>query len=173
MFVGIAGLIALGALAVPFVRLGLAANRAGLLSTAEPEKYSASRAGNLKAIATALQLSYESDGQFPEASKWMDTLFTRMKTDNLSEEQAKEKLQRPGVASGAFGYAMNTAASGKLKRELPPGTVIIFESVPTGWNASGPLDKALKGAWGVTLDGETVELPSGKAPDGSKPAPVR
>lgn len=173
MAVGIVALIALGAVAVPFVRLGLAANRAGMFTQAKPETYSASRRGNLEAIKTALELAYESDGQFPDAAKWMDTLFTRMKTDNLTEDQAKEKLRRPGAPAGSFGYAMNPAAAGKLKRELEPGTVLVFESKAGQWNAVAAPSESIPGAWGLTVEGQVVDVTTHKTPDEPKPTVTR
>jgi hypothetical protein len=165
----VVALIAIGVAVVPVARLALAANRAGFFEQAKPETYTASRAGNLKAITTAMDLTYESEGQYPDGAKWMDTLFTRMKTDNLTEAQAKEKFRRPGVPTEKFGYALNSEVAGKIRRELKPETVVVFESETTEWNASGDLTKAIKGGLGLTVDGHVVDLGSHQAVSDSGP----
>lgn len=122
---------------IPVARLALVANRQGFFESSKPKDYLADRERNLDAIRVALNLTYESEGQFPEADKWMDALFTRMKTDDLTESSAKEKFHRPDVPAGKFGYAFNRAAAGKIKKDLPPGTVLVYECTQADWNASG------------------------------------
>ena len=149
---------------VPIIRLAVVAKKEGFFDEAEQRTYQATRRGNLEAIGTALNLTYESDGQYPDAKNWMDTLFTRMKTDDMSEVSAKEKLHRPGLHPGRFGYSLNSAVAGKIKREIgdPAKTIVVFESATTDWNACGdPKKDALTfDGMGLTVDGRLVDVAS-------------
>ena len=135
------------------------AKRAGLLDDEQTIKYQVSRDNNLKAIHRALMQANESEGHFPSADKWMDIALIRLKTSDITEDEAKGKLRVPG--SKEYGYAINSVLAGKAldNARLRGDTVLAFESVDQKWNASGlPEKDAAKGAKGVTLEGKIVGL---------------
>ena len=138
------------------------AKNAGLLDETQTEKYQASRENNLKSIHRALMQAADSDGEFPDAAKWMETALIRLKTSDLTEEEAKNKLRVPGAKNGDFGYSFNAVFSkvhpGEIK--VKANTILVFESKATTWNASGnPESDAKDGAKGVTFEGKVVDLP--------------
>ena len=147
---------------VPVIRLLVVAKKEGFFDEAPQQTYQGTRIGNLQAIRTALDLTYESDGQYPDAKTWMDTLFTRMKTDDMNEVTAKEKLHRPGLRPGRFGYALNSAVAGKIKKDVgdPSKAIVVYESQSTAWNAHGdPKKEGLTfDGMGLTVDGSVVYL---------------
>lgn len=154
-------LMAAGALLVLWlIQVGLVlrdAKKAGLLDDVKTEKYEASRDNNLKAIHQALMRSQESEGTLPPAANWMDAALVRLKTSDLTEDEAKAKLKRPGQKS--FGYSINSSMAGKDTRAIrvKVGTILVFESQSTAWNASGdPAKDAIDGGKAVTLEGEVV-----------------
>jgi hypothetical protein len=135
--------------------------RAGFLEAPEARTYEGGDSENLKRIHRALLLYAESEGVLPDASGWMDAAWTRLKTADMSEAEAKKQFQS-AKASGPeeFGYAMNSELSrkdpfdDKLKSEP-----LIFESRARTWNSHGKVkDLSLTppGSW-VTLDGTLVE----------------
>ncbi len=139
------------------------AKKAGLLDDVQTEKYRASRENNLKAIREALMQAAESDGQFPEASKWMDTAMIRLKTSDITPDEAKDKLRIPGRSGGKtdFGYAFNDEMEGKDPSALKDkaDTILVYESQQNVWNAHGdPKTDGRKGGKGVTVAGTIVEL---------------
>lgn len=156
------GVIFLG-LMVWLFQVGMAlmdAKKAGLLDEEKTDKYQVSRENNLTAIHKALLQAADSDGGFPAADKWMDTAVLRLKTGDLSEAEAREKLKVPGGTEG-YGYAFNKALGGKHPDDFKDKgkTVIVYESVATQWNASGdPLKDARPKAKGVTLQGDVVDV---------------
>lgn len=103
---------------------------------------------NLKALYTGIMLYHESEGQFPEAAGWMDAVKPYIKTNDLTDEEAMKKFVRPD--SGGYGYGMNDSASAKYKGDLEKGTVLIFESSDTKWNAHGTPPS---GVLGIQVDG--------------------
>ncbi|AIE83380.1 hypothetical protein [Fimbriimonas ginsengisoli] len=126
-----------------------------------PEKqrtYTATNEQNLRAIHTALMLYHDSEGQFPQASGWMDAIEPRIRTSDMDASEAKKKLIRPDLAGkpGEFGYEMNDAASGKYKDDAGAKTPLIFESKPTSRNAHGDPVKDRDG-YAITVDGTLLK----------------
>lgn len=141
----------------------LALGRGGFLSCAPPKhEYSATSEQNLKAIYQAMMLYHESEGQFPEASGWMDAIDNRLKTNDLEKGEEKKKLIRPDLLGqdGKFGYAMNPAASAKYKDDIKDGakTPLIFESKETTRNANGDPEKIRDGL-AISVDGTILKQP--------------
>lgn len=133
----------------------------GLIDDVDTEKYQASRDNNLLAIHQALERARESDGKYPAAKDWMDQALIRLKTSDLTIEEAKEKLHRPGTPAGKFGYAINKSLAGLdlSAVRLKQSTVIVYESKSDAWNAAGdPAMDAVPSGKGVTLDGKIVGL---------------
>jgi hypothetical protein len=120
----------------------------------DPEiSYKGTSIDNLKAMHTALNLYHDSEGQYPEASGWMDAIKARIKTADLKKGEEEKKLIRPALLGkeGQYGYAMNDAASGKYKDDIKdPKTPLIFESTETGKNAHGD-PKTAKRPHGVAI----------------------
>lgn len=170
------GLLLLAAVIYVGWRFGPAAYdlaRAGFFSEAfssrELRKYQGTSIDNLKAMHLALSMYQESEGQFPLAEGWMDALRPYLRTDDMSEEEAKKKLISPlikGAKAGTFGYAMNDAASGKYKEDIPDPakTPLIFDSSDTGWNAHGKPEELLPkpprqgGNLGISVSGEILKF---------------
>lgn len=130
-----------------------------------PEKkrrYEGDTIANLRAQHTALLLYHESEGQFPEASGWMDAIENRLRTADMDKEEALKKLRRPDLQDqpDAFGYAMNDAASARYKEDIPEPakTPLTFESSNTERNAHGPASGAPKGAHAVSVEGGLLRL---------------
>lgn len=115
---------------------------------------------NLKALHVALMLYHDSEGQFPEGSGWMDAIENRLRTGDLSREEAEKKLIRPDLAGqpGKFGYALNAASAAKFKDDVGDGkTPLLFESTPTERNASGDPAKIRKaGGLAIAVDGSIL-----------------
>jgi hypothetical protein len=136
------------------------AKKAGLLTEVPTEKYEVGRANNLRAIQKALAQAADSDGKYPEAAKWMESAQIRLKTSDLSEAEAQLKLKVPGSAVG-FGYAFNDAVGGKSPDawKAKGTTIIVYESLQTGWDAHGdPSKDGKKGGKAVTVAGDVVDL---------------
>lgn len=137
--------------------------RAGFLDSTQQRQYEGTSLDNLRAIHTALMLYHESEGQFPQASGWMDAAFPRLKTADLLEEEARKKLRNPLLppSPDVYGYAFNVAASGKFKDDIqnPSATPLVFDSSNTAWNASGeptrlsPKPPRPGGNLAITVDG--------------------
>lgn len=112
---------------------------------------------NLKALHVALMLYHDSEGQFPQGPGWMDAIENRLRTGDLSKEEAEKKLIRPDLAGqpGKFGYGLNAAAGGKFKDDVgDPKTPLIFESESTDRNASGAPDATRRaGGLAIAIDG--------------------
>jgi hypothetical protein len=85
-------------------------------------------ASHLQQLAKAVR-SYSNDNndRFPTAT-WCDAIQS-----GLSDLTAFQCPSRPGLRSG---YAMNAAVLGKVRYEVAPDTVLLFES-EQGWNALG------------------------------------
>lgn len=160
------GLVLIGGyFLAPVVRLALAANRQGFFEGTEKRTYTPERMANLEAIATALTLTYESEGTMPPAKTWMDELFKRMKTSDMTEADAKKKFVRPGVAEGAYGYCLVESVGGKAISELPEkgATPVIWECDATGWNQTIPSSKGTtpKDAKAITAEGKIIDSSTG------------
>lgn len=114
---------------------------------------------NLKALSIALRLYQDSEGQYPDADKWMDQVAPRLILNDLPKKEADKKLVRPDVGEGEFGYAINDAAAGKYKGDLKKGTILLFESAATTRNAHGdPKKDGRPGGRALTIDGDLVGL---------------
>ncbi|MFQ3669409.1 MAG: hypothetical protein SNJ61_11045 [Fimbriimonadaceae bacterium] len=143
--------------------------RAGFLSrTNDRRQYSGTSMENLKALHAAMMLYHESEGQFPDAAGWMDAIEDRLVTATLPREEAVKKLVNPVLpeAEGVYGYAMNSAASGKFVDDIedPADTPLIFDSRSTGRNAHGRPEDLLPdpprpgGNLGISVDGRVLRL---------------
>ena len=130
---------------------------------AQTHKYDGTSRENLKALTIALGHYHDSEGQFPDAKGWMDSVEKYLDTADLKKGESEKKLIRPDLLgqSGKFGYAMNDAASGKYKDDIKDKkTVILFESTETTRNAHGdPKKIGVHGGQGIALDGTIVKLP--------------
>jgi len=138
-------------------------NRTNYLEGTKQRTYEGDSAANLKAIQTALMTYYDSEGQFPDGSGWMDETFNRMKTADMADVETKKKLRGPSGGADGYGYAFNDALSQKIKSEVgdPSTTVVAYESTDPKWNAHGdPATeaKANPQAKAVTLDGQVKTL---------------
>lgn len=125
----------------------------------EKQKYSASNEENLKALYQGLKLHHESEGMYPDSSKWMDGILNRLKSNNLARGEAEKKLVRPDLAGQAthFGYAMNDAVSEKYSGDIAdPKTILIYESEQTQWNAHGD-PKTDRTGMAITIDGTVLK----------------
>ncbi len=133
-----------------------------LLTDPEKHAYSATSEENLKAIYQAMEIYHESEGQYPEANAWMDAIQNRLKTNDLKRGEEQKKLIRPDLLGqeGKFGYAMNSAASGKYKDDVPdPSTTpLIYESKETGKNAHGD-PKENRDGLAIAVDGTILRGP--------------
>lgn len=124
--------------------------------------YTATNESNLKAIYTALKLYHDSEGQFPKGDGWMDAIQNRIRADDMSKEEAAKKLIRPDLVGQAnqFGYALNDAAAGKYKDDVPKDTILVYESKETGRNAHGNPTKEREGA-AITVSGQVLPASTG------------
>jgi hypothetical protein len=124
---------------------------------------------NLKALHTALMLYQESEGQFPDASGWMEAIKMRTQTSDMKEEESIKKFINPLIrpaGAAIFGYAMNDACSKKYNRDIPEPakTPLIFDSQDTAWNAHGDPAKLLPnpprqgGNFGISVEGSVLKL---------------
>ncbi|RYG37549.1 hypothetical protein EON81_06370 [bacterium] len=129
---------------------------AGFLEKTEKRVYVADHKGNLNAIYTALSLYHDSEGQYPAANGWMDAIQPRLKTNDLSREDAEKKLVRPGVGADGFGYSLSPNAAGKYKDDVKGDRILVSESDNTSRNAS---EKPVRGSLAVTVDGKIVTVP--------------
>lgn len=115
----------------------------GIESLTKPErhKYRASSEGNLKAIYQSLILHHDSEGQFPDAKVWMDSIENRLKTNDLAKGEEKKKLIRPDLLGkpNKYGYAINEQVAGKYIDDVPnpSQTPLIYESKQEMRNAFG------------------------------------
>lgn len=160
--IGIGAVLAVLAAAwlVQVGKAALDAKKAGLLDDVQTDKYQVGRENNLKAIQAALLSSAESEGKLPDAKGWMDQALIRLKTGDISEQEAKDKLKVPGLAASDYGYAINDKLAGKpLDAQAAAETVLVFESKDKSWNAHGDPEKdAVTGGKGVTVSGKVVPV---------------
>ncbi len=118
---------------------------------------------NLKTIHQAILMYSESEGVLPDAGGWMDAAYTRLKTADLPEVEAKKQLKsEKGLGEDEYGFAMNSRLSGKdpFDSELQD-SFLIFQSKNLDWNAQGlPEDpeSALESGQGITLGGSLKPL---------------
>lgn len=133
--------------------------KAGFLEEQQTGTYLADREANLKEIHRALTMYADSEAAFPQPLGWMDAAWQRLQTRDLPTEEARKKLQRPGVKEG-YGYALNRAVAGKAPEEAgdPKRTVLVFESEETTWDAAGDPSGAPPESLAVTVDGTVLPL---------------
>lgn len=128
-------------------------------------EYEGSNVDNLKAIHTALTLYEESEGQFPEGEGWMDAIANRIRTSDLSEEEASKKLRDPARSKSPeeYGYALNDAAAGKYHEDVPDPskTPLVFLTSDMKRGVHGDPSKIgiqPKGrAYGIAVDGTILK----------------
>lgn len=164
--IGAAALTAAIVYVGPIIRLASALIKKGVLEKAPDRTYSSSVQANLKALYTAMMFVHESDGQFPDASKWMDAVKVRIQTGDMSAAEAQKKLLDPTVSEpGSFGFAMNDACSQKYVGDVKdPKTVLLFQSQNKAWNAHGDPKKDIPSparggqTLGITISGDVVSI---------------
>lgn len=112
-----------------------------LLSKTEMREYEAGREENLQEIHRAIMRHHDSEGAFPEAANWMDDVRRRIKTNDMTDEEALKKLQNPlcGGAADCYRYALNRAVSGMYIEDIPNAdeVVLVYETSDPAWNAAG------------------------------------
>lgn len=134
----------------------------GFESLQKPKKhaYSADSEKNLKALYTAMSLYHESEGQYPDATGWMDGLKGYLQSNDLQKGEGQKKLIRPDLIGqdGKFGYAMNDVASAKYKDDIktPKETPLIYESKDTERNAHGD-PAAQRDGLAISMTGEILK----------------
>ncbi len=140
--------------------------KAGFFEKQAERTYDGTKMEDLKNIHQALMLYHESEGILPSASGWMDAAWRRLQTADMSEDEAKKKLQAEGVAEGEYGYAMNEDVAEMYTGDIenPAETPLVFDSSKTGWNAHGkpgelaPDPERPGGNKAVTVEGNVVDL---------------
>jgi hypothetical protein len=136
-----------------------------LVRKPEMRTYDGTAEDNLRALHTALIVYSESEGQLPPAEGWMDAIESRLRTSDMTQEEANKKLQSPTAGDGEFGYAMNAAASGEWEGDLDPKMPLIFESRDLSRNAHGAPDDLVsepapdRPSLAITVDGTIVTIP--------------
>jgi hypothetical protein len=75
----------------------------------------------------------ENDGNFPEVSKWCDSIISERKK---LPEITKDTFRCFDIKEGFSGYAINKNLEGKKWNEIEPNTVVLFEAIQ-GWNQNG------------------------------------
>lgn len=155
-------LLGIGAIVLPEQRKAILAGlhlwQEGAFSH-ETHNYTGTTTENLRRIRTALMLYHDSEGQFPEASRWMDAAQDRLQTADLNKGEGIKKLVRPDLiqSDGGYGYAFNDACSKKYKDDLKdPKTILVFESNDTNFDAHGDPAKIRKGL-AITIDGTILQ----------------
>jgi hypothetical protein len=137
-------------------------------SPVKQKRYRGTSMENLKAIHVAMMLYHDSEGGFPIAESWMDSIKTRLKTSELTSDEALKKLKNPLLeGDDVWGYAMNRALSGKYKDDIgdPGRTWLVFDSSDTKWNANGDPKALLPnpprpgGNLGITVSGKAGVIP--------------
>lgn len=151
-------LVGIGAIVLPDQRNTILAAlhlwRDGAFSH-ETHDYVGTSTENLRRIRTALMLYHDSEGQFPDASGWMNAAIDRLQTADLNKGEGLKKLVRPDLLGqdGAYGYAFNDACSRKYKDDVKdPKTPLVFESTDKAFDAHGDPAKLRKGL-AITIDG--------------------
>lgn len=145
------------------------AKEAGFFNKDEMQEYNGNSMKNLKVLHTAAMLYHDSNDMFPNAAHWMDAISLRIQADNMSDEEAMEKLKNPFVAKEnplAFGYAFNDDVSEMFIDDItdPAKTPLIFDSSDTTYNAHGlpaqlaPEPPRPGGNLAVTVEGNVVQL---------------
>lgn len=135
------------------------------ISPQKMREYEGSSLDNLKAIHTALTLYEESEGQFPAGEGWMDSIENRIRTSDMSQQEASKKLRDPLRSKGPdeYGYALNDAAAGKYHEDVPDPsrTPLVFLTSEMGRGVHGDPSKiGIKPegrAYAITVDGTILK----------------
>lgn len=125
--------------------------RAGAFSEVPEREYRADREGNLAAIHRALVLVCESEGALPKQD-WKERAMLRLKTRDLSEAEAAKKMV---ALPPATHYRLSAEAAGKHVDDLPPDSVLVFESRAA---PESPMGAPERGLLGVTAAGNVVAV---------------
>lgn len=124
-----------------------------------PATYTADRNENLKSIHRALMLYHENEGQFPEASHWMDAIRPQLRPSDMKEGEEIKKLKNPLVKAGenSFGYIFNSALGAMNEGDIKDTSAVLVQesTTDTKYNASGKISED-KSLLGVTVAGEIV-----------------
>lgn len=129
--------------------------------------YHGDRIARLQALRTALMAYQTSEGQFPDASGWMDAITNRIQSDDMATQQSDRKLRDPAVSDRAgYGFGFNSALSNKYIGDIKnqDTTVLIYTSKDTAKNAQGDPNKSLpeppRGGenLGITVSGKVIKL---------------
>ena len=132
------------------------------------KKYEGDRETRLKELYAALKTYQQSNGQFPEASGWMDAIKPFIRVHNMTQKQSDQKLHDPTVnARNGYGFAFNKKLSNKYIGDIKnqKSTVLIYTSQNITKNASGnpktDIAKPPRGGEniGITVNGTIVKLP--------------
>ncbi len=124
---------------------------------------------NLKQITLAMHLYADaSDGALPEAGNWCDALTPYVGGRTTVFRSAADPNLGPGNSSS---YAFNSNVAGQKLTEVPPDTVLVFETEFAGWNSVGGPELAMhpKGGRGVVCvgfaDGHAEGVTAARVPD--------
>lgn len=161
----ILGTIAMGAV-LTVADTAKAVAESGFTEDVAKRDYVGDTEANLKALYVAAKLFHDSEDRFPAAATWMDDLASRLRTNDLTEEEAAKKLVNPDLAKGEgeYGFAMNEAAGDRFADDLPANTVLFFESRDLARNAHGDPAKDARqpsrsgGSLAITVKGAILRL---------------
>ncbi|MBX3096918.1 MAG: hypothetical protein KF812_08650 [Fimbriimonadaceae bacterium] len=131
--------------------VAISAKRAGFFDPQVKAEWTADREENLKALHTAMKLYMQSEGALPPAESWSDAVRLRLKTADLTEEEAAKKLMQP---DGKGGYGYNESLAGKYFDDLDPLTIVIYETEKADLNQHGSPPAS---GHAITVSGEVVE----------------
>jgi hypothetical protein len=155
----------IGPVVFDFARSGILGD---LLSKPEKRKYEGTSMDNLRAMHTAMIAYHDSEEMFPHGEGWMDAIEPRLNVFDMDKKESAKKLVYPEFIGqeGKFGYAMNDAAGGKYKDDIPDPdkTPLIFDSSDTKRNAHGKpedlLPKPARGGGnrGISVSGLMLKL---------------
>ena len=93
--------------------------------------------GNLELLREALQLHAEKhNGRLPSAHEWSGAVLAVISELKHNSQSRGSIMQCPANSSSACTYGFNASLAGKKLAELPPGTILIYET-KGGWNNAG------------------------------------
>lgn len=129
--------------------------------------YHGDRIARLQALRTALMEYQNSEGQFPDASGWMDAITNRLQSDDMVSQQSDRKLRDPSVKdANGYGFGFNSALGGKYIGDIKnqAETVMVYTSKDVGKNAHGDPKTGLPNPprggenLGITVTGKVIKL---------------
>ena len=127
-----------------FVPVAMTMVKAGFLDRTVKHEYVGTAEENLKVISTAMKLYHDSEGAYPKGEKWMDSIVTRLKTNDLKKGEEQKKLRNPMVETDQiYGFAFNSECSEKYIDDLKAkgDTILVFATIEPGRNVSGDPEK--------------------------------